>query len=73
MEAQQQSAAAERKALEERLTKAQSEAEALRSQADRYGSAMQSRDMVIPPRKQTQALATIKLWALSKWLVGKFD
>ena len=47
MEAQQQYAAAEMKALEMRLTKAQSEAEALRSQADQNGSAVQSRDMVI--------------------------
>jgi len=47
MEAQQQCAAAERKALVVRLTKAQSEAEALRGQADQNGSDMQSRDMVI--------------------------
>ena len=57
MEAQQQSAAAERKALEERLTKARSEAEALRSQVDQNGSAMQSRDMVILPIKQSRAWA----------------
>ncbi len=57
MEAQQQYAAAEMKALEMRLTKAQSEAEALRSQADQNGSAVQSRDMVIQPSKQSRALA----------------
>ena len=46
MEAQQQSAGAETKALEEELTKARSEANALRSQGEQTGGAMQARDKV---------------------------
>ena len=67
MEAQQQYAAAEMKALEMRLTKAQSEAEALRSQADQNGSAVQSRDMVIQP------ISNRELWPLIKWLAGNSE